>query len=85
MLQTLILFLIYFAPTPGGSGLAEILGAALMSIYVPRELIPTYAVLWRLTTSYLTVGAGSVIFWYMLRRRLIEPPDAAGVPELPYP
>jgi uncharacterized protein (TIRG00374 family) len=85
MLQTLILFLIYFAPTPGGSGLAEILGAALMSIYVPRELIPTYAVLWRLTTSYVTVGAGSVIFWYMLRRRLIEPPDAAGVPELPYP
>jgi len=85
LLQTLITFLIYFAPTPGGSGLAEILGAALMSIYVPRELIPTYTVLWRFTTSYLTVGVGSAIFWYMLRRQLVEPPDTAEVPALHYP
>ena len=85
LLQTLITFLIYFAPTPGGSGLAEILGAALMSIYVPRELIPTYTVLWRFTTSYLTVGVGSAIFWYMLRRQLVAPPDTAEVPALHYP
>jgi uncharacterized protein (TIRG00374 family) len=67
LLQTLITFLLYFAPTPGGSGLAEILSVAVMSIYVPRELTPSYILLWRLVLSYLTVGFGSVIFWRWLK------------------
>jgi len=67
LLQTLITFLLYFAPTPGGSGLAELLSAAVMSIYVPRELTPTYILLWRMLTSYLTVGFGSFIFWRWLK------------------
>lgn len=67
LLQTLITFLLYFAPTPGGSGLAEILSVAVMSIYVPRELIPSYILLWRLVLSYLTVGFGSMIFWRWLK------------------
>lgn len=67
LLQTLISFLLYFAPTPGGSGLAEILSAAVMSIYVPRELTPSYILLWRTMVSYLTVGAGSVVFWNWLK------------------
>lgn len=67
LLQTLISFLLYFAPTPGGSGLAEILSAAVMSIYVPRELTPSYILLWRLMLSYLTVGFGSIVFWHWLK------------------
>jgi uncharacterized protein (TIRG00374 family) len=67
LLQTLISFLLYFAPTPGGSGLAELLSAAVMSIYVPRELTPSYILLWRLMVSYLTVGAGSLLFWQWLK------------------
>lgn len=67
LLQTLITFLLYFAPTPGGSGLAELISAAVMSIYVPRELTPSYILLWRLTVSYLTVGFGSYIFWRWLK------------------
>jgi glycosyltransferase 2 family protein len=67
LLQTLITFLLYFAPTPGGSGLAELLSAAVMSIYVPRELTPSYILLWRVMVSYLTVGFGSVIFWRWLK------------------
>ncbi len=67
LLQTLISFLLYFAPTPGGSGLAEVLSAAVMSIYVPRELAPSYILLWRLVVCYLTVAAGSVIFWGWLK------------------
>src|SRR6266536_6491177 len=38
LLQTLISFLLYFAPTPGASGLAELTSAAVMSLYVPREI-----------------------------------------------
>jgi uncharacterized protein (TIRG00374 family) len=67
LLQTLITFLLYFAPTPGGSGLAEILSVAVMSIYVPRELTPSYILLWRLILSYLTVAFGSMVFWRWLK------------------
>lgn len=67
LLQTLITFLLYFAPTPGASGLAEILSAAVMSIYVPRELTPSYILLWRVVVSYLTVAFGSFVFWRWLK------------------
>jgi uncharacterized protein (TIRG00374 family) len=67
LLQTLIAFLVYFAPTPGASGLAELISAAVMSIYVPRELTPSYILLWRIVTSYLTVGVGSFVFLRMLK------------------
>ncbi len=67
LLQTLIVFLLYFAPTPGGSGIAEILSAAVMSVYVPRELTPTYILLWRVFVSYLTVAFGSYVFWRWMR------------------
>ncbi|MFQ5705310.1 MAG: lysylphosphatidylglycerol synthase transmembrane domain-containing protein [Gemmatimonadales bacterium] len=67
LLQTLIVFLLYFAPTPGGAGLAELLSAAVMSIYVPRELTPSYVLLWRLVVCYLTVGFGSFVFWSWLK------------------
>ena len=67
LLQTLITFLLYFAPTPGGSGLAEVLSAAVMSIYVPRVLTPSYILLWRIITCYLTVALGSFVFWRWLK------------------
>jgi len=67
LLQTLIIFLLYFAPTPGGSGLAEVLSAAVMSIYVPRELTPSYVLLWRLFVGYLTLAVGSFVFWRWLK------------------
>jgi len=68
LLQTLITFILYFAITPGGSGLAELVSAAVMSIYVPRALTPSYILLWRIVVSYLTVVVGSVVFWRWLRR-----------------
>ena len=67
LLQTLITFLLYFAPTPGGSGLAEVLSVAVMSIYVPRGLTPSYILLWRVITCYLTEGFGSLVFWHWLK------------------
>ncbi len=67
LLQTLIVFLLYFAPTPGGAGLAELLSAAVMSIYVPRELMPSYILLWRIVVCYLTVAFGSFVFWHWLK------------------
>jgi uncharacterized protein (TIRG00374 family) len=80
LLQVTISFLLYFAPTPGGSGAAEGLAAALMSVYVPRPLLPVYTLLWRFTVSYATVIFGSFVFFRLLRGRLEEaaPPEAAA-------
>jgi len=79
LLQTLISFLLYFAPTPGGSGLAELTSAAVMSIYVSRELTPSYTLIWRFINSYATVIVGSLIFWYWLRRGLIGREESVGL------
>jgi uncharacterized protein (TIRG00374 family) len=71
LLQTLITFLLYFfAPTPGGSGIAELLSAAVMSIYVPRPLTALYTIIWRLIISYYTIVGGSIIFSAWVRNGL---------------
>jgi hypothetical protein len=51
-----------------------------MTIYVPSDQLATYTALWRLATSYLTVGAGSLIFWNWLRRGLIGLEDRVAGP-----
>ena len=42
LVQTLITFLLYFAPTPGASGIAEVLSAIVMTAYVPAAMTPLY-------------------------------------------
>jgi uncharacterized protein (TIRG00374 family) len=70
LLQTLIMFLLYFAPTPGASGIGEVLSAAVMSSYVPRELAPIYILIWRLILSYFTLAFGFTVFHGWVRRGL---------------
>ncbi|HEY9505137.1 MAG TPA: lysylphosphatidylglycerol synthase transmembrane domain-containing protein [Gemmatimonadales bacterium] len=70
LLQTLVMFLLYFAPTPGASGIGEVISAAVMSSYVPRELTPIYILIWRLTLTYFTLAAGFIVFSGWLRRGL---------------
>lgn len=72
LIQTMISFLLYFAPTPGGAGAAEALSAALMGSYVPRALLPVYTLLWRFTMSYATVAVGSFVFYRMVAGRVDE-------------
>src|SRR5438128_10422447 len=80
LLQTFITFLLYFAPTPGASGLAELLSAAVMQIYVRREITATYILIWRFINSYATVIVGSLLFWRWLKRGFVgrEEPVVAG-------
>jgi uncharacterized protein (TIRG00374 family) len=70
LVQTLVMFLLYFAPTPGASGVGEVLSAAVMSSYVPRELTPIYILLWRLTLTYFTLGFGFLVFSAWVRQGL---------------
>jgi uncharacterized protein (TIRG00374 family) len=80
LVQTLVMFLLYFAPTPGASGIAELLTAAVMSVYVPRELTPIYTLVWRCIQSYCTIGFGFIVFSGWVRRGL-RAVDEAALPE----
>jgi hypothetical protein len=80
LLQVLITFLLYFAPTPGAAGIGEILSALVMQVYVPRGLVPLYTLLWRLFVTYFTVAVGSAVFYGWVRRGLksLEEPVPAA-------
>jgi glycosyltransferase 2 family protein len=80
LVQTLVMFLLYFAPTPGASGVGEVLSAAVMSSYVPRELTPIYILIWRLTLSYFTLGFGFFVFssWVRQGLRGVDAPTLEG-------
>jgi uncharacterized protein (TIRG00374 family) len=58
--QLSLIFLIYFAPTPGSSGLAE--GASMLMMHgaMPPGIVPYYNLLWRCSTLYLPAIAGLV-------------------------
>lgn len=90
LVQTLITFLLYFAPTPGASGIAELLSSAVMSsVYIPRALSPLYTLIWRSILSYFTLAFGFVVFSRWVHTRLRGPGSldgdelapAAGPPE----
>jgi glycosyltransferase 2 family protein len=70
LVQTLVMFLLYFAPTPGASGIGEVLSAAVMSSYLPRELTPIYILIWRLILTYFTLAFGFLVFSTWVRRGL---------------
>jgi uncharacterized protein (TIRG00374 family) len=80
LVQTLVMFLLYFAPTPGAAGIGEVLSAAVMSAYVPRELTPIYIILWRLTLTYYTLAFGFLVFSSWVRQGLKGIGDGAAEP-----
>jgi len=61
LIQILILLIVYFSPSPGASGAAELVSAALMARIVPREMLPLYTELRRFFTLYLGVGIGGTL------------------------
>jgi hypothetical protein len=79
LLQTFITFLLYFAPTPGSSGLAEFLSAAVMQIYLGPAQLPSYTLIWRFINSYATVVVGSILFWSWIRRGLVGAEETVSV------
>jgi uncharacterized protein (TIRG00374 family) len=61
MLQMVIIFFLYFTPTPGASFVAETSTAALMSLIAPQHVLLLFTVLWRFFTTYFGVILGSVV------------------------
>ena len=56
--QMALTFLVFFAPTPGGAGVAEAASLSIMDAIVPVGFAPYYTLLWRFLTLYLAAIAG---------------------------
>jgi uncharacterized membrane protein YbhN (UPF0104 family) len=63
----LLRFILYFAPTPGGSGIAEITIAVLMSTIMPLYLLPIYIILYRAFHLFLPASFGAYVLLAELR------------------
>lgn len=70
LVQTLITFLLYFAPTPGASGIGEVISALVMASYIPKALTPLYTLIWRCILSYFTIAFGFLVFRQWMREGL---------------
>ncbi|MBN1996502.1 flippase-like domain-containing protein [candidate division KSB1 bacterium] len=60
-LQILIIFFMYFTPTPGGSFVAETGLSAMMLLILPAHALPVFVVLWRFFSTYIAVLMGSLV------------------------
>ena len=79
-LQIVQLLLIYFAPTPGASGVAELSSVWLMGKLLPESLLLIYAVLWRLATTIIGAVIGGLVL--LLDMRAFQRDKAATVQPL---
>lgn len=61
MVQALFMFVLYFVPTPGASGVAEGGGAAIFKLLVPLNLAGVMAISWRFYTEYLAIFMGGIV------------------------
>ena len=63
----LLRFILYFAPTPGGSGIGEISIGVLMSPIMPLYLLLIYTVLYRALHLFLPAVFGAWVLLAELR------------------
>jgi len=61
LIQALFNFVMYFVPTPGGSGFAEAGGATIFHYLIPWNLAGVMAIAWRFFTEYLAIGLGALV------------------------
>ncbi len=66
-IQAILMCIIYFSPSPGGSGIAELSIAALMSTVVPESMLGVYSLLQRFFLLYVPVVLGSIVIFHELR------------------
>lgn len=59
-IQAVLVFVIYFAPTPGSAGIAEGVSLAAMGSIVSAGFAPYYNLIWRCSTLYVSAIAGLI-------------------------
>lgn len=64
--QAVFMFVLYFVPTPGASGVAEGGGALLFGTLMPWNMAGIMAVIWRFFTEYISIFMGVIVVIRML-------------------
>ena len=64
--QAVFMFILYFVPTPGASGVAEGGGALLYSVLMPTNMAGIMAIICRFFTDYISIFMGVIVVIRML-------------------
>ena len=64
--QAVFMFILYFVPTPGASGIAEGGGALLYSVLMPENMAGIMSIICRFFTDYISIFMGVVVVIRML-------------------
>lgn len=67
-LQVLVVFMMYFAPTPGAAGIAEGGYSLLFSRFVTKKDIFPLLFYWRFFSKYIGILIGVFVFFYLIIR-----------------
>ena len=70
-------FVVLFAPSPGASGVAEVVTVRLMQSLILKELIPLYVLLTRFFTIYCAVVVGGIVIGSQLAKDFRDQNDIA--------
>ncbi len=68
-LQALLQFILYVAPSPGGSGIAELSTGAVMALLMPPQLLAPFTLAYRFFLLYLPAAVGAFVLMAELRPR----------------
>jgi len=61
MLSVLMFFVLSFLPTPGGSGIGEVIFVLILSGTIPKHLLGISMILWRFFYQYISAMIGAFI------------------------
>lgn len=66
-IQAVLMCILYFSPSPGGSGIAEFSIAALMSLILPESMLGVFSLLQRSFLLYLPMVLGAFVIFHEIR------------------
>ena len=84
--QLVMWVILLISPTPGGSGVAEVVFGGFLGEFIPAGLTPAMGLMWRLISYYPYLFIGAIILPGWLKRvyaRKPSPPSDAPRPEIP--
>ncbi len=79
--QAVFMFILYFVPTPGASGVAEGGGALLYNILMPHNMAGIMAIICRFFTDYISIFMGVAVVIKMLGWGISENLHKGSSPE----
>jgi glycosyltransferase 2 family protein len=85
--QLVMWVILLISPTPGGSGVAEIVFSGFLGEFIPDGLTPAMGLMWRLVSYYPYLFIGAIILPHWLKR--VYAPKKKDIPgdddQTPYP